>query len=463
VSATAAQTPAPGASVPNAVEIPNLKYERFTLPNGLVVVLAPTRTAPAVTVHVWYHVGSKNEQRGRTGLAHLFEHVMLEGSENVGPGQHRLIIQSIGGAFNQVTSEDRTSYYGIYPSNHLETALWLESDRMATLLTRLDQARLDAEREIVKNERRDNVENQPYGFANEITIRALFPSDYPYSWPVIGSMADLAAVSLDDVKEFFRTYYAPNNATLVITGDFAPARAKRLVDKYFAPIPRGPAVVRPSISSIALSGEKRLVLEDSRSRLAQLRIAWPTIGYGHRDLHALQALASLFTLDRTSRLTKALVYDRQLATNVTATNFDFENRNSGLFQITVTPRPNASLTEIERVVDSVIARVQTSPPTRREIQRARNYIAVNTVTGLQFGLTRAERLAQGEAFERNPLAFATMLREYSRIAPADVQRVARAYLTAGRVVLSMVPAGGLDQVAKPDRPFSNVTPGRAGN
>jgi zinc protease len=457
------RTVAQRAGVAPAGDVPRIRYERFALPNGLVAILNENHATPIVAVDVWYHVGSKNETPGRTGFAHLFEHMMLEGSENVQPGEYRTIVQSLGGTFNGTTSEDRTNYYTVLPSNHLETALWLESDRMATLLARVDQTRLDAEREIVKNERRNIVENQPFGLANEITTAALFPSDHPYSWSVFGSMADLSAASLDDVKNFFRTYYAPSNATIVISGDFSPAEAKRHLEKYFGPIPRGPAVPRPAITGIALAGEKRLVLEDPRSRTSQLRLAWPTVGNGHRDLQALQVLASILTLDRTSRLTKLLVNERQLATSVSAAHFDFENRNSGLFQISVFPRANASLTAIERLIDSVITQLQRSPPTRREIQRARNYATVSTVTGLQTGLARAERLAQGEVFDKNPLSFITMLNDYSRVTPSDLQRVARQYLSPGRVVLSMVPSGGLNQVAQPEKPFTNVTPGRAGN
>jgi len=456
------QTAAPRSSAGLASDMPRIRYERFTLPNGLVAILNENHATPIVAVDVWYHVGSKNETPGRTGFAHLFEHMMLEGSENVQPGEYRTIVQSLGGTFNGTTSEDRTNYYMVVPSNHLETALWLESDRMATLLTRVDQARLDAEREIVKNERRNNIENQPFGAANEITTASLFPADNPYSWSVFGSMADLSAASLDDVKTFFRTYYAPSNATIVLSGDFSSAEAKRLLDKYFGPIARGPAIPRPAINAVALAGEKRLVLEDQRSRTSQLRLAWPTIGNGHRDLQALQILASVLTLDRTSRLTKLLVNDRQLATSVSAAHFDFENRTSGLFQISVFPRANASLSAIERLVDSVITEIQRSPPTRREVQRARNYATVSTVTSLQTGLARAERLTQGEVFDKNPLSFITMLSDYSRVTPADVQRVARQYLTPGRVVLSMVPAGSLNQVAQPEKPFTNVTPARTG-
>ena len=440
--------------------MPTIKYERYTLPNGLVAILNENHSSPVVTVDIWYHVGSKNELPGRTGFAHLFEHMMFEGSQNVEAGQHRTIVQSSGGSMNGSTTEDRTNYYEVLPSNQLETALWLESDRMATLLTRLDQARLDAEREIVKNERRLRVDNVPFGTANEITISSLFPPDNPYSWPTIGSMADLSAATVDDVKGFFRTYYAPNNATVVITGDFKSAVAKQLLTKYFGPIPRGPAITRPTMKPATMAAEKRLVLEDTRARLPQIRFAWPTIGNGHADLLPLQALGTVLTFDRTARLTKVLVYDKQLATSVFAANFDMENPNAGLFQIAVTPRPNASLTEIERLVDSVIASVKSAPLTAKEVQKVKNSIAVSTVTGLQTGLARAEQLAQGEVFDKNPLSFVDMLARYGKVTPADVQRVANKYLTDGRMVMSMVPAGKLDMASKPDKPYTNVTPAR---
>jgi zinc protease len=387
--------------------------------------------------------------------------MMFEGSENVGPGQHRIMVQSMGGSFNGSTTEDRTNYYEMVPANQLETALWMESDRMATLLTRLDQARLDAEREIVKNERRLRVDNQPFGVANEVLGAALLPQGHPYSWPVIGSMADLSAASVDDVKDFFRTYYAPNNAVIAISGDFKTADAKRLLDRYFGAIPRGPALVRPSAAALAappLAAEKRLVLEDNRVRLPQLQIAWPSVGGDHADRFALRALASVLTLDRTARLQKALVYDRQLATGVFA--FNNANEGGGYFTVFVNPRPNASLTEIERVVDSVVAAVQTAPLSAKEVQRFKNYNHVQTVTALQFTQAKAEQLAQGETLDRNPTSFVDDLAKYAAVTPADVQRVAKKYLGAGRVVLSMVPAGKLDLVAKPELPYVNATPGR---
>jgi zinc protease len=442
-------------------DVPSIPYTRYVLPNGMVAILNEDHSSPIVYTTVWYHVGSKNEKPGRTGFAHLFEHMMFEGSENVGPGQHRIMIQSMGGSFNGSTTEDRTNYYETVPANQLETALWMESDRMATLLTRLDQQRLDAEREIVKNERRLRVDNQPFGVSDEILGAALLPQGHPYSWPVIGSMADLSAASVDDVKDFFRTYYAPNNAVIAISGDFRTADARRLLDRYFGSIPRGPAIVRPTpqaLAAPALAAEKRLVLEDTRVRLPQLQIAWPSAGRNHADRFALRAIASVLTLDRTARLQKALVYDRQLATGV----FSFNNASEGggYFSVVVTPRPSASLTEIERVVDSVVAEVRAAPLTAKEVQRFKNYNAVQTVTGLQFTQAKAEQLAQGETFDKNPTSFVDDLAKYEAVTPADVQRVARKYLGAARVVLSMVPAGKLDLIAKPELPYTNATPGR---
>jgi zinc protease len=437
-------------------DVPNIPYTRFVLPNGMVALLNEDHSSPIVYTTVWYHVGSKNEKPGRTGFAHLFEHMMFEGSENIESGQHRVMIQSMGGSFNGSTTEDRTNYYETVPANQLETALWMESDRMATLLTRIDQKRLDAEREIVKNERRLRVDNQPFGVSSEILSAALYPSDYPYSWPVIGSMADLSAASLDDVKDFFRTYYAPNNAVIALSGDFKTAEAKQLLTKYFGTIPRGPAITRPAKASPTLAAEKRIVLEDNRVRLPQLQIAWPSVGGDHPDRFALSALSSVLTIDRTARLQKALVYDRQLATNVFA--FNNANEIGGYFTIFVNPRPNASLTDIERAIDSVVAGVQTGALSAKEVQRFKNYNTVQTVTGLQFTFAKGEQLAQGETMDRNPMSFVDDLVKYAAVTPADVQRVARKYLGQGRVVLSMVPAGKLDMVAKPDLPFTNATP-----
>jgi zinc protease len=300
------------------------------------------------------------------------------------------------------------------------------------------------------------VDNQPFGVSSEVLSAALYPSDYPYSWPVIGSMADLSAASLDDVKDFFRTYYAPNNAVIALSGDFKTAEAKQMLTKYFGAIPRGPAITRPAKPSPTLAAEKRIVLEDNRVKLPQLQIAWPSVGGDHADRFALRALASVLTLDRTARLQKALVYDRQLATSVFA--FNNANENGGYFSVFVNPRPNATLTDIERTIDSVVADVKTAPLSAKEVQRFRNYNTVQTVTGLQFTFAKGEQLASGETLDKNPMSFVDDLTQFAAVTPGDVQRVAKKYLGQGRVVLSMVPSGKLDMVAKPDLPFTNATP-----
>ena len=445
---------APAAS--GAIPVPRIPVERYTLPNGLTVLLSQDRSAPVVAVNIWYHVGSKNERPGRTGFAHLFEHVMFEGTEHIAEGVHPRLIEEAGGNMNGSTSVDRTNFYDVVPVSELETVLWLESDRMGFLLPALTQAKLDGQRDVVKNERRQQFEQPPFGTENHILSAAIYPVGHPYSWPTIGSMADLSAASLDDVKEFFRRYYGPNNASLAIVGDIDIESTKRLVEKYFGAIPAGPAVERPDVRPVTLSAEKRLVLEDSKSRLPKFTMVWPTVGSVDADSRALRALSQLLTRDRNSRLTRALVYDRQLATSVIA--YAGSDVLAGEFYIAVSPRANASLTEIERVVDSVVATVIAAPPSEREVQHFRNYVSVSAVTGLQSVLGKAETLNEGQTFAGDPHHYIAETRGALAVTAADIHRVTQRYFTAGRVVLSMVPAGKLDLVAKPDRPFVNVTP-----
>jgi zinc protease len=440
---------------PTPVTPPTLPVVRTVLPNGLTLLVSEDHSAPLVHVAVWYHVGSKNEKRGRTGFAHLFEHLMFEGSEHVPKGEHIRIVESAGGDMNGSTTNDRTAYFETLPSNWLETALWLESDRMGFLLPGLTQAKLDNQRDVVKNERRQRIDNQPYGSADEVLDAALFPPTNPYSWPVIGSMADLSAASLDDVKAFFRTYYAPDNAVLSITGDVDPARVLMLVTRYFGTIPRGPAIERPTVAPVTLTATKRLVLEDAKASLPELSLAWPTVGEDSPDARSLDALADVLTLDRTSRLTKLLVYDRQLATSVSADQES--NENAGRFEIDVRPRPGVALTDIERLVDSVVDAAVAAPPADSEVARAKNYDVVGTITGLESVDRRGDVMASGQTFFDDPLHYLTELREAQAITPADVYRVAQKYLTPSRVVLSMVPAGKLNQVSRPTEPFTNVT------
>jgi zinc protease len=424
-----------------------IPFERMTLPNGLNVILAPDRSTPMVTVDVWYHVGSKNEVPGRTGFAHMFEHVMFTGSGNVAYGLHDRLTEGVGGGNNGSTSNDRTNYYENIPSNYLETALWLESDRMGFLLDKLDSAKFVAQRDIVQNERRQGVDNQPYGRAFEIVTTALYPESNPYSWPVVGYLSDLQAASVDDVKEFFRVYYAPSNATIAIVGDFEPAQAKALVTKYFGDLPRGKAITRPTVAPVTLSAPKRLVYED-RVQVPRLYMRWPTVSLKHADAEALSFLGSILTASRTARLTKALVYDQQSAASVSAGQAGREN--VGDFGITITPRPGHTLTALEAATDSVIDRLKREGPTADEMAKARAGIEFGLIGSLESNLGKAEMLNTGLVFFGDPGYFRTQYAKLRAVTAADVKRVANTYLGPNRVVLSIVPLGKTDLAAKPE-------------
>lgn len=442
--ALGAQAPAQ-ASSSGAIRVP---FEKYTLPNGLTVILAQERSTPTVAIEVLYHVGSKNETKGRTGFAHLFEHVMFTGSGHVPYGSHDKYTEGVGGNNNGNTTNDFTQYYETVPSNYLEHALWLESDRMGWLLDALDVAKYNAQRDIVQNERRQGVDNQPYGRSDEIITAAMYPSTNPYSWPVIGSLADLQAASVEDVKAFFRIYYAPNNATLAITGDFDPAQAKAWIEKYFSGVPRGKVIMRPKVAKTTMAAEKRLVYED-RVQIPRLYLSWPTVGENNDDQYALDVLADILTRSRISRLTKALVYDKQSAASVQS--FQSTNELVGDFGIMVTPRPEHSLTELEADVDTLLATLRRDGPADDEIKRSAASLQLSFVGGLESNLGKAQRLAIGQAFHNDPnRAFAVDYAKYQAVTAADVKRVANTYLGKGRVVLSIVPLGKRDQASKPD-------------
>ncbi|HEY0765310.1 MAG TPA: pitrilysin family protein [Pyrinomonadaceae bacterium] len=422
-----------------------LPFETYKLPNGLTVILSEDHATPTVAVNVWYHVGSKNETAGRTGFAHLFEHVMFTGSGHVPYGLHDKLTEGVGGGNNGSTTNDRTNYYETIPSNYLESALWLESDRMGFLLDTLDLAKLNAQRDVVKNERRQSYDNQPYGRVSEIFSGAMYPKGHPYSWPVIGSMTDLSAASEEDVKAFFRVYYAPNNATLAVVGDFDPKQAKAWIQKYFNDLPQGKAVQRPSVPLGKLADNKRLVYED-RVQVPRLYIQWPTVGFTHDDDYALSVMGLILSGTRTARLTKALVYDSQAASQVSA----FENaaENVGVFQVTVTPRPEHSLTELEGAVDQVIQKFLAEGPTPEELQKAKAGLELNFLRGLESNLGKANQLISGAVFYNNPGQFSVDYQKTLAVTAADVKRVANQYLSRSRVVLSVVPKGKRDQASK---------------
>ena len=426
----------------DSIKIP---FETYKLPNGLTVILSEDHTTPSVTVDVWYHVGSKNETPGRTGFAHLFEHVMFTGSGHVPYGLHDKLTEGVGGGNNGSTNNDRTNYFETIPSNYLESALWLESDRMGYLLDTLDLTKLNAQRDVVKNERRQSYDNQPYGRVSEIFSGAMYPKGHPYSWPVIGSMTDLSAASEEDVKAFFRLYYAPNNATLAVVGDFDPAQTKAWIQKYFVDLPQGKAVERPKVPLGNLTASKRLVYED-RVQVPRLYIQWPTVGFKQDDDYALSVLSSILSGSRTARLTKALVYDTQKASQVAG--FQVSAEDVGVFQVIVIPRPEATLTDLESAVDQVLQKFIAEGPTAEELQKAKSGLELSFLRGLESNLGKANQLINGAIFYGNPGQFRTDYQKTMAVTAADVKRVAQQYLTRSRIVLSVVPKGKRDQASK---------------
>jgi zinc protease len=426
------------------------------LSNGLVVLLNEDHSSPLVAVDVWYHIGAKDETPGRIGFAHLCEHFMGEGSPNV-TGPEKILIQSIGGrtTFWANTTEDITHFYYTLPRNQLETALWLESDRMAAPLTRADAAHIETVRETVRQERAQSREGPVYGLAEASTIAAMFPGDHPYRNDPLGPMTDVNAASADAVKAFCAPYYVPNNAIVSLSGDFSSAHVKTLIEKYFGNIPRGEVPARRPIPAAGLASPTRLVLEDPRARVTTLRLAWPTVGYAESDWVPLGALAWLLSHDRNGLLSKLLVYDRGLATRVVVTNFDFEK--GGLFQIDIIPRPDSSMTKIEMLVDSALAAFSTRSIRAADLEAYARANAVNAITSLQTRAARADTLAHGEVFAGDPVVYAKQVNAASALTPAAIERVVRRYLGPNRVVMSMIPAGQLELISKSELPYTRVS------
>ena len=451
MAALAALSPALPAQALQAQQL-NVPTDSFTLGNGLKVVVHEDHSAPLVAVNVWYHVGSGREVEGRSGFAHLFEHMLFQGSENVGDDKHFSYIQEAGGTLNGSTNGDRTNYFELLPANYLEMALWLESDRMGWLLPAMTQGKLDNQRDVVKNERRQNYENRPYGMASIRMGELLFPEDHPYHWPTIGYMEDLSAASLDDVQGFFRRWYVPNNASLVVAGDVKPAEVRRLVEKYFGPIPKGPQPPPLTPRPAALTADKREILED-RVTLAQVSIAWPGAEAWAKDEAPLDVLAGILGQGKTSRLYQRLVYREQAAQGASA--FNNSRALAGTFQVTVQARDSASLSQMERAVYEEIRRLATDGPTEAEMATARNGVEADFIFRLSTLLGKADRINSYVTNRGDPQAFNEDLARYRSVTADDIRRVAQTYLAGKpRVVLSVVPNGRRDLAAQPQE----VTP-----
>jgi zinc protease len=429
-------TAAPRAQAPKL----SVPHTQFTLPNGLNVILHRDPSVPVVAVNLWYHVGSGHERPGRTGFAHLFEHVMFEGSTHVPEGSFDTWLEAAGANNNGSTSVDRTNYYIDLPSNALDLALFLESDRMGFLLDDKAPDKINGQRDVVKNEKRQGVDNQPYGQAFIELPAMLYPSSHPYSWSTIGSMEDLTNASFEDVARFFRTYYVPNNASLVIAGDIDIDATRKLVEKWFSEIPRGKPVPALAPPTPVLDGVKKKTITD-RVQLPRLYMGWHTPGLFRPGDATLDIVANLLAGGKNSRLYKRLVYDLQIAQDVSA--FQQSQALGSNFFIITTARPGQSLDKLQAVIDEELDRMRASPPEAREMTRALNQIEANFYRAMErvggFG-GKADQLNSYYKTTGSPDSFARDLERYRAVTAADVKTAVEQYLPKDRrVELSVVP------------------------
>ena len=419
-------------------------YTLDSLPNGLTVIVHEDHAVPVVTVNIWFHVGSGDEKPGRTGFAHLFEHLMFMGSQHAEYPSFDRLLEAAGANNNASTGNDVTDYYESGPASALPLMLWLDADRMGWLTPTMDKPKVDLQRDVVKNERRQSVENRPYGLVEDHLPQLAYPAGHPDSWSVIGSMADLSAASVDDVKDFFRHYYAPNNATLVVAGDVKNADVRAMVKKYFADIPRGPAITRPSPAPFTIP-DTAITLED-RVQLPQLQLTWHTVKEWHADDAALDIAASVLAGSRTSRLTQALVYTNPVATNVRARQSSM--RLDGDFSVVATARRGLGLDTLRNVIDIEIKKLANEGPTARELQQAKNGIEAQFLRRIETMRGTADQLNRYFYLNGKPDSFQADLDRYRAVTAADVKRVLKKYLETNRVMISVVPMGKPELAAK---------------
>lgn len=417
-------------------------YEQFELPSGLTVILHRDATTPTIATNIWYHVGSAHEVPGRTGFAHLFEHILFEGSANVPEGKIDEWFEEVGGSPNGSTSRDRTNYMQSFSSNALDLALFIESDRMGHLLPAMSEASVDGQRDVVKNERRQSYDNRPYGLASQIITEMLYPATHPYSWPVIGYMDHLSDAAYEDVVQFFRRYYAPNNASIAIAGDIDIDEARRLVEKWFADVPRGDAVEPLAAEPPVITETRRVMLED-RVQLPRLYMTWVSSGAYQDGDAAMTALARVMTAGKNSRLYSRLVYELQIADDVSA--FQNGGRLGGEFQISATARAGHTLAELEAVILDEIEALKVEPPDARELERVINQYEMSFIEGLEQVASKADQLNEYLFYTGTPDYFNEDLDRFRRLTPDDLTAAARRLLDADRrVVLSVVPQGRAD-------------------
>jgi zinc protease len=428
------------AAATSSAPVPSIPFEQYRLDNGLNVILSVDRSVPLVGVDVTYDVGSKDEKPGRTGFAHLFEHLMFQGTVDLPKGEADRLIEAAGGTSNGSTSPDRTEYWEQVPSNALEQMLFVQAERMGRLLPTLDQAKLDNQREVVRNERRENYEMKPYGMAWKVILEHLWNPEFPYHWQTIGSHEDLQAASLDDVKEFFRRWYGPGNASLAVVGDFDPAKAKAMIQRHFGDVPRADPPPRARPVPVPLSAERKVVVEDD-VRLPRLYLAWQSpADYAGGDA-ALEVVGDVLTSGKSARLTRRLVMEERVAQSVMAGQQS--QSLAGMFLVLATPKPGVDPEVLRKAIDEEIARLAKEGPTEEELQRAKNRIESQVIFGLEpvggFG-GRAAHLNAYYWEKGDPGYLGKDLERYRALTTADVRDAAARWLANDRrVALTIVP------------------------
>ena len=416
----------------------NIEFEQYKLDNGLRVVLHQDKRVPLVAINVWYHVGSKNELPGKTGYAHLFEHMMFQGSEHIEADMHFKLIQSVGGTLNGSTFFDRTNYFETLPSHYLEMGLWLEADRMGFLLPALTQEKLDTQLDVVKNERRQRVDNQPYGLWLEKMLELAYPPNFPYHWPVIGYMEDLDTATMDDVQQFFKTWYAPNNASLVVCGDFEKNEAKEMIAGYFGSIPANPAIPESFYEAdFSFEGERRLELYD-RVQLPRIYMAYHIPAYGSKESYEADLLSDILSSGKSARLYKELVYKQQIAQEAQA--FYLPLQETSLFIIMATAKPGVAIEDLEQALQNELERLCADGVYNREVRRVKNQVEARKLRELQTMAMRADYLNQFAVYFDQPQLINTEIERYEKITCADMGNLCAKYLQHNnRVVLHFLP------------------------
>jgi zinc protease len=416
-----------------------IPYEKYVLPNGLTVVVHEDHSDPVVRVDVTYHVGSAREEIGKSGFAHFFEHMMFQGSDNVGDEQHFKIVTESGGTLNGSTNTDRTNYYETVPNNQLEKMLWLEADRMGFLLDAVTQKKFEIQRETVKNERGQNYDNRPYGLVTQMINKNLYPYGHPYSWLTIGYLEDLNRVNVNDLKNFFLRWYGPNNATLTIGGDVKPADALKLVEKYFGSIPKGPDVQNMKLPAPVITDNRYVTLVDNYARLPQLVITYPTVPTFHADEPALDCLAEILGQGKNS------IFYQEIVKNQKALNaFAFSNGSelAGIMRLGLVPAPGTSLADSKKLIDEALVAFDKRGVTDEDIEKFKGAFEAQYINGLQSVAGKVSQLAYYQTFTNNPNQIGNELARYSKVTKEDVQRVYEKYIKGkAAVILSVVTKG----------------------